>query len=33
MDKTPEISKNEFTLGKNKQNQESIENEKDDDDD
>ena len=33
MDKTPEISKNAFTFGKNKQNQENIENEKDDDDD
>jgi hypothetical protein len=32
MDKTPEISKNAFTFGKNKQNQENIENEKDDDD-
>ena len=32
MDKTPEISKNAFTFGKNKQNQESLENEKDDDD-
>ena len=32
MDKTPEISKNAFTFGKNKQNQENLENEKDDDD-
>ena len=32
MDKTPEISKNAFTFGKNKQNQENIEDEKDDDD-
>ena len=30
MDKTPEISKNAFTFGKNKQNQENLENEKDD---
>ena len=32
MDKTPEISKNTFTFGKNKQNQENLENGKDDDD-